>query len=112
MASPIEHYALIGDCRSAALVSLHGSVDWLCWPRFDSGACFAALVGDEDTGRWQIAPTSRNQTVSRRYLTDTLVLETRFATAVAKSSSSISCRKTATHRISFASSKACPAAFQ
>jgi GH15 family glucan-1,4-alpha-glucosidase len=56
MAAAIDKYALIGDCETAALVSLDGSIDWMCWPRFDSGACFAALIGDEGNGRWQITP--------------------------------------------------------
>src|ERR1700755_2428989 len=58
MASRIEDYALIGDCETAALVSRDGSIDWLCWPRFDSEACFAALLGDSKNGRWRIAPVS------------------------------------------------------
>jgi GH15 family glucan-1,4-alpha-glucosidase len=86
MASRIEDYALIGDCETAALVSRDGSVDWLCWPRFDSGACFAALLGDADNGRWQIAPAATpggdtRVDVRRRYLPDTLILETEFVTA-------------------------------
>jgi GH15 family glucan-1,4-alpha-glucosidase len=86
MAGRIEDYALIGDCETAALVSRDGSVDWLCWPRFDSGACFAALLGDANNGRWQIAPAvasggSTNVRVQRRYLPDTLILETEFVTA-------------------------------
>ncbi|CAN7624429.1 DUF5911 domain-containing protein [Phenylobacterium sp. LjRoot219] len=56
MAARIDDYGLIGDCETAALVSLDGSIDWLCWPRFDSGACFAALLGDRSHGRWRIAP--------------------------------------------------------
>src|SRR5262245_16990355 len=86
MASRIEDYALIGDCETAALVAKDGSIDWLCWPRFDSGACFAALLGDANNGRWQIAPAaasgaSRNVRVQRRYVHDTLILETEFVTA-------------------------------
>jgi len=77
MTSPIESYALIGDCETAALVGLDGSIDWLCWPRFDSQACLAALLGDEQNGRWRLAPTTPYQ-ASRRYRRDTLVLETSF----------------------------------
>jgi GH15 family glucan-1,4-alpha-glucosidase len=79
MASPIEDYALIGDCQSAALVSRDGSIDWLCWPRFDSEACFAALLGTPDNGRWLIAPRE-NARITRRYRPDTLILETHFET--------------------------------
>ncbi|MDO8295320.1 MAG: glycoside hydrolase family 15 protein [Caulobacter sp.] len=77
----IEDYALIGDCEACALVGLDGSIDWLCWPRFDSDACFAALLGTPDNGRWLIAPTDAAATVTRRYRGDTLILETRFETA-------------------------------
>ena len=77
---PIEDYALIGDCRSAALVNRAGAIDWLCWPRFDSPSCFAALLGSEENGRWLLAPTDASATVTRRYLPDTLVLETVFST--------------------------------
>jgi GH15 family glucan-1,4-alpha-glucosidase len=77
----IEDYGLIGDCETCALVSRAGSVDWLCWPRFDSDACFAALLGDEGNGRWLIAPTDPGAIVSRRYRGDTLVLETTFETS-------------------------------
>src|SRR4051794_15919431 len=76
----IEDYALIGDCETAALVGRDGSVDWLCWPRFDSDACFAALLGTPEHGRWLIAPTGEKAKVTRRYLEDTLILETRFET--------------------------------
>ncbi len=80
MSTLIEDYALIGDCRSAALVSRGGSIDWLCWPRFDSEACFAALLGARDHGRWLIAPREIAR-ITRRYRPDTLVLETQFETA-------------------------------
>jgi GH15 family glucan-1,4-alpha-glucosidase len=76
----IEDYAMIGDCYSAALVGRDGSIDWLCWPRFDSPACFAALLGTPENGRWLIAPLSASPNVSRRYLADTLILETEFQT--------------------------------
>jgi GH15 family glucan-1,4-alpha-glucosidase len=72
----IEDYALIGDCETAALVGRDGSVDWLCWPRFDSDACFAALLGGPEHGRWLIAPTEPPARITRRYRQDTLILET------------------------------------
>jgi GH15 family glucan-1,4-alpha-glucosidase len=75
----IADYGLIGDGRTAALVGRDGAVEWLCWPRYDSDACFAALLGDEENGFWRIAPEGEAQ-ASRRYLGDTLVLETRFDT--------------------------------
>ena len=77
----IEDHALIGDCRSAALVTRDGTVDWLCWPRFDSPACFAALLGTNDHGAWRVAPADPAIRVTRRYLGDTMVLETVFETA-------------------------------
>ena len=77
----IEDYAMLGDCESAALVSRAGSIDWLCWPRFDSGALFAALLGTPANGRWLIAPTAPNPRVTRRYRGETLILETDFETA-------------------------------
>jgi GH15 family glucan-1,4-alpha-glucosidase len=78
MAARIEDYALIGDCHTAALVSSDGSIDWLCFPRFDSPACFAALVGGPENGRWRIAPAVEVRAVRRRYRGDTLILETDF----------------------------------
>jgi GH15 family glucan-1,4-alpha-glucosidase len=75
----IEDYALIGDCKSAALVSREGSIDWFCCPRFDSEACFAALLGSREHGRWLIAPHAQAR-VTRRYRPNTLVLETHFET--------------------------------
>jgi GH15 family glucan-1,4-alpha-glucosidase len=74
----IEDYALVGDCETCALIGRDGSVDWLCWPRFDAGACFAALVGKPDNGRWLIAPSGRVHRVTRRYRGHTLILETEF----------------------------------
>jgi GH15 family glucan-1,4-alpha-glucosidase len=76
----IEDYALIGDCHSAALVGRDGSIDWLCWPRFDSAACFAALLGTAQNGRWRIAPAGSELAARRRYRGDTLILETDFET--------------------------------
>jgi GH15 family glucan-1,4-alpha-glucosidase len=76
----IEDYAMIGDCYSAALIGCDGSIDWLCRPRFDSPACFCALLGTSENGRWLIAPVSASPNVSRRYLADTLILETEFQT--------------------------------
>lgn len=80
MPARIEDYALIGDCQTAALVARDGSIDWLCLPRFDSGACFAALLGTPEHGHWQIAPAEPVRTVRRRYRPGTLILETTFTT--------------------------------
>ena len=80
MAARIEDYAMIGDCQTAALVSRDGSIDWFCCPRFDSDACFAALLGTPEHGRWSIAPRAPAR-VTRRYRPNTLVLETHFETA-------------------------------
>jgi GH15 family glucan-1,4-alpha-glucosidase len=76
----IEDYALIGDLQTAALVNRAGSIDWCCFPRFDSGACFAALLGNPDHGRWLLAPETRVRRHARRYRTDTLILESTFET--------------------------------
>src|SRR5512135_1447435 len=80
MPMPIEDYALIGDCHTAALVGRDGSIDWLCLPRFDSGACFAALLGDTGHGRWLLAPSAEAQRTRRKYRDGTLILETEFET--------------------------------
>ena len=81
MAQKIEDYGLIGDCETAALVGRDGSIDWLCWPAFDSDACFAALLGTHKNGRWLISPAEEVTKSSRRYWDNTLILETRFETA-------------------------------
>ena len=78
---PIEDYAVIGDCTTAALVGRNGSIDWLCWPRFDSAACLAALLGHAKHGRWSLAPDGEVTKVTRAYVADTMVLETVFETA-------------------------------
>ena len=80
MTARIEDYALIGDCETAALVARNGSIDWLCWPRFDSGACFAAILGSTDNGCWKIAPAGTDVRITRRYRGDTMILETDFET--------------------------------
>jgi GH15 family glucan-1,4-alpha-glucosidase len=77
VSKPIADYALIGDRRSAALIARDGAIDWLCWPHFDSDACFAALLGDAGNGTWRIAPRELPQHTTRRYRGDTLILETR-----------------------------------
>ena len=79
MPAPIEDYALIGDCHTAALVGRDGSIDWLCLPRFDSASTFGALLGDEDSGRWLFAPVSPVST-SREYVGDSFTLRTRWVT--------------------------------
>jgi GH15 family glucan-1,4-alpha-glucosidase len=82
MTARIEDYALLGDLQAAALVERGGSIEWLCFPRFDSGACFAALLGGPENGRWLLAPDGDGEaTATRRYLHDTMVLETRWETA-------------------------------
>jgi GH15 family glucan-1,4-alpha-glucosidase len=76
MSRPIEDYAIIGDTRTAALVGRDGSIDWLCLPSFDAGACFAKLIGDEENGAWLLAPKGATTATTRRYREDSLVLET------------------------------------
>jgi GH15 family glucan-1,4-alpha-glucosidase len=80
VSTSLEDYALIGDCETAALVSRAGSIDWLCWPRFDSPACFAAMLGGPEHGRWLIEAADEGSRVTRRYRRNTLILETRFET--------------------------------
>lgn len=80
MRTPIENYGMIGDCRTAALVGDNGSIDWLCWPRFDSEACFAQLLGGQGNGFWLITPQDPIVKVTRRYRPGTLILETEFVT--------------------------------
>src|SRR5262249_26764206 len=79
-ATKIEDYALLGDCTTAALVSRNGSLDWLCWPRFDSSACCAALLGGPEQGRWLLAPQDPAAREHRAYVRDPLILETGFDT--------------------------------
>jgi GH15 family glucan-1,4-alpha-glucosidase len=81
MSIPIEDYGIIGDTQTAALVARSGSIDWLCLPRFDSPACFAALLGDSSHGRWLIGPAEAVLESSRRYRGNSLVLETEFTTS-------------------------------
>lgn len=80
MSNPIEDYALLGDGETAALVSRDGSIDWLCWPRFDDDACFAALLGTAENSHWSMAPVAPRTRQSRRYQQDTLIMETDFET--------------------------------
>src|SRR6476646_8726328 len=80
MSTPIEDYAIIGDTRTVAAVARDGSIDWWCVPRIDSGAVFAALLGDPGNGRWRIAPSGDITTTRRQYAGDSLVLETAFET--------------------------------
>ncbi|NQX26819.1 glycoside hydrolase family 15 protein [Microbacteriaceae bacterium VKM Ac-2854] len=81
MVTPIEDYAVISDCHTAALVSREGSIDWLCLPRFDSASTFAALLGGDDQGRWSLRPAAGEASATRSYLDDTLVLLTRWQTS-------------------------------
>ena len=76
----IEDYALIGDTQTAALVGRNGSIDWLCLPRFDSGACFASLLGDRQHGCWRVSPDAEVRRTRRHYRQSTLILETEFET--------------------------------
>lgn len=81
LSAAIEDYGIIGDGQTAALVNKTGAIDWLCWPRFDSDACFAELLGTDENGRWSIAPVDLAARARRRYQDDTLILETEFETA-------------------------------
>src|SRR3954453_8968067 len=80
VAPRIEDYGLLGYLQTSPLIQRTGSIDWLCLPRFDSEACFAALLGTPENGRWRIAPRDETARAARRYLPDTAVLETRFDT--------------------------------
>ena len=80
MSNSIEDYAVIGNCETLALVGRDGSIDWLGFPRFDSAACFASLLGDSRNGRWLVAPVAKDAHVTRHYRNDTLILETVFET--------------------------------
>jgi GH15 family glucan-1,4-alpha-glucosidase len=84
MTARIEDYAMIGDCRTAAIICRNGSIDWYCVPRFDSEAVFAALLGTKDNGRWLIEPAAKKFTSRRRYRGDSLILETIYTTATGK----------------------------
>ena len=92
MPSRIEDYGLIGDCETAALVSRDGSIDWLCLPRFDAAACFAALLGTPDNGRWQIAPADPSPRITRHTGTAPSSSRPRSRRSEARQPSSISCR--------------------
>ena len=81
MSLKLEDYGIIGDTHTAAAVGLNSSIDWMCLPRFDSAACFAALLRGEGNGCWRIAPVQPCQKISHEYRTDTLILETVFTTA-------------------------------
>jgi GH15 family glucan-1,4-alpha-glucosidase len=116
MALPLEDYALLGDMHSAALVGADGSIDWLCLPRFDSGACFAAVLGTREHGRWLLAPPGGQRATARRYRGDTLVLETDFTTddgavRVVDCMSVRSDRRDGGRPMSFAGSRGCPGGF-
>lgn len=81
MPAPIEDYALLSDCRTGALVSRDGSIDWLCLPRFDAPSLFGALLGEPDNGRWSLRPTDDTAVPHRHYISDTFLLVTRWETA-------------------------------
>jgi GH15 family glucan-1,4-alpha-glucosidase len=97
MASRIEDYALIGDCQTAALVGRDGSIDWLCLPRFDSAACFSAILGTPEHGRWLLAPEGDIRRTQRHYREGTLVLETDFETE-SGAVTVVDCMPVRTHR--------------
>src|SRR3954452_14949335 len=80
MPERIEDYAIVGDLQTVALIGRSGSVDWLCFPRFDSGSCFSALLGSSENGRWLIAPKGAGAATSRRYVENALILESEWQT--------------------------------
>src|SRR3954453_15487415 len=84
MAERIEDYAVVGDLQTVALIGRSGSIDWLCFPRFDSGSCFSALLGSAEDGRWLLAPRSGGPATTRRYRAKTLVLESEWETATGR----------------------------
>src|SRR5437016_12000742 len=84
MAERIEDYAVVGDLQTVALIGRSGSVDWLCFPRFDSGSCFSALLGSSENGRWLMAPSEGGQATTRRYRERTLILESEWETATGR----------------------------
>ena len=107
MHAPIEDYALISDMQTAGLVRRNGSIDWLCFPRFDSGACFAELLGDERNGQWRAPPSGRICT-RRRYVEGSLILESDGTRRPDRSGSPTSCPNAARRPTSCASSKDSP----
>ena len=109
MSTPIEDYAIIGDTRTVAAVARNGSIDWWCVPRIDSGAVFAALLGEPEHGRWCIAPKGDVTATRRSYAGDSLVLETEFDTGDGTVKVIDFMSPGVDHPRSSASSRACPA---
>ena len=112
MSLPLEDYALIGDTYTAGLVSLRGSIDWLCLPRFDSGACFAALLGDVDHGSWELAPEGQSRATRRRYRRRHARPRNRHRTAEGEVRVRTSCRPVTARRASCARSRGSVAPFR